>query len=319
MGWSCRRPGCSRPAVVCITYDAVARQVWLDPIAGSHPSGQPLCDDHALRLNAPRGWVVVDRRTDPPSAPAVVEQPAPPVAAPAPAGGLRFPRRWGQIEQATPRFRSLETPATVDEPPLETPLETPFDSSFEPSFGAVAGGYVEGHTVRPDDPPTVDADTAERSDGELADDDTMPKRKKKADDRSRDDSSKKSSERGSKSAKGKGKSKSRKRRDEQKPKSKSHAGRDPERRSADDPAPTVATAVDAPLDVPLDGSEVLVVVPAAAAEVASGDREPATDEPAASASAERLLKPKGRLLSKAFEAGGEQRSAITVRGDDPSR
>ena len=32
---------------MCISYDALACQVWLDPIAMAPAGGQPLCADHA--------------------------------------------------------------------------------------------------------------------------------------------------------------------------------------------------------------------------------------------------------------------------------
>ena len=47
---------------MCISYDTVACQVWMDPIAIGPTGGQSLCEQHASRLSAPRGWVVVDRR-----------------------------------------------------------------------------------------------------------------------------------------------------------------------------------------------------------------------------------------------------------------
>lgn len=93
MSWSCRRPGCGREAEVCITYDAVACQVWLDPISVSPAGGQPLCAAHAQGLRAPRGWVVLDRRTSQASLMTPAVEPPP-----RPAARPRIARAWGQFE-----------------------------------------------------------------------------------------------------------------------------------------------------------------------------------------------------------------------------
>ncbi len=252
MGWSCRRPGCNREAIVSITYDAVARQVWLDQIVRAHPSGQPLCDDHAQRLSAPRGWVVLDRRGDEVAAPAVEPTEIP--AAVAPNSGPRFPRRWGQIEEARAEFVApVEVSPTLSEPDFRAEDD-------------------DGHTGAPLDPPTLEHGAAEQSDGLFDDDpDTMAKSKKKPDD------PKRKKEQARNKAKGKGKSPGKK-----------------DKKSAVEP--------EEPVGDPL-------------APVASRPEPPPT-RARRPARHDTLLQPKGRLLSRAFDAGGAQRSAITVRGDD---
>ncbi|HOT78904.1 MAG TPA: DUF3499 family protein [Microthrixaceae bacterium] len=124
MGWSCRRPGCGREAEVCISYDALACQVWLDPIAMAPAGGQPLCADHAQRLSAPRGWVVLDRRTSQSTlmtaaGPAPVHDARGRAAVPR----RRLPRAWGQFD--APRLEFLaegDDVVTEPEPTFEPPV-----------------------------------------------------------------------------------------------------------------------------------------------------------------------------------------------------
>lgn len=59
----CSRTGCSEAAAVTLTYQYAHAQVWLDDLAGERdPHAYDLCDRHAGRLTAPRGWQVRDRR-----------------------------------------------------------------------------------------------------------------------------------------------------------------------------------------------------------------------------------------------------------------
>jgi hypothetical protein len=127
MGWTCRRPGCHREAAATIGYDPVSCQVWLDLLGDGPAPAQMLCQHHAERLHAPRGWVVVDRRgdqmlimtADPPPAPAV-----PPPRAPRPKRRPR--RRWGQLEEPSFEFTQDENAATLAMPePEPEPLPDP--------------------------------------------------------------------------------------------------------------------------------------------------------------------------------------------------
>jgi hypothetical protein len=125
MGWTCRRPGCHREAAATIGYDPVSCQVWLDRLADGPAPAQMLCQHHAERLQAPRGWVVVDRRSDQmvimtaDSAP----PPAPVPARAAPRPKRRPRRRWGGLDEPSFEFTLDENAAAVAMPDLELDAE----------------------------------------------------------------------------------------------------------------------------------------------------------------------------------------------------
>ncbi len=56
----CDRPGCSEPVFLHYGFDPVAAVVWLELPRELDASG--LCETHAERLVAPRGWTIDDRR-----------------------------------------------------------------------------------------------------------------------------------------------------------------------------------------------------------------------------------------------------------------
>ena len=56
------RSGCDRPATSRLSYDADQLAVWLDELTPDPAPVQEVCDFHAERLTAPRGWTVSDRR-----------------------------------------------------------------------------------------------------------------------------------------------------------------------------------------------------------------------------------------------------------------
>lgn len=56
------RPGCGRPASTRLAYDPDLLEAWLDELAAEPGPVQEVCDFHADRLTAPRGWTVSDRR-----------------------------------------------------------------------------------------------------------------------------------------------------------------------------------------------------------------------------------------------------------------
>lgn len=149
MSWSCRRPGCNRPAVAAIHYDPVSCQVWLDPVAADDRSGQALCSEHIERLRPPRGWVVVDRlgvQTHLVTAPSTAE----PRTVPA-----RHPRRkWGEFDTPTLEF-------TADPRPTEP-------------HGATSPGHLTdvARPAEPDLPDDLDrhADVPEATDATVGDD-----------------------------------------------------------------------------------------------------------------------------------------------------
>ena len=56
----CDRPGCSEPVFLQYGFDSVAAVVWLELPQDADASG--LCELHAERLIAPKGWTIDDRR-----------------------------------------------------------------------------------------------------------------------------------------------------------------------------------------------------------------------------------------------------------------
>ncbi|RZQ63598.1 DUF3499 domain-containing protein [Amycolatopsis suaedae] len=56
----CSRTGCMEPAVATLTYAYSDSTAVVGPLATVHePHSYDLCEEHALRLTAPRGWEVV--------------------------------------------------------------------------------------------------------------------------------------------------------------------------------------------------------------------------------------------------------------------
>lgn len=64
----CSRAACPRPAARTLTYVYSDSTVVLGPLATyAEPHAYDLCDDHADRLTAPRGWDVVRLAADQPA------------------------------------------------------------------------------------------------------------------------------------------------------------------------------------------------------------------------------------------------------------
>ncbi|HBO53814.1 DUF3499 domain-containing protein [Janibacter terrae] len=64
----CSRAACARPASGTLTYVYSDSTVVLGPLATyAEPHAYDLCQDHAQRLTAPRGWDVVRLSTDQPA------------------------------------------------------------------------------------------------------------------------------------------------------------------------------------------------------------------------------------------------------------
>ncbi len=56
----CSRTGCPNPAVATLTYAYADSTAVVGPLATfSEPHSYDLCEAHAVRLTAPRGWEVV--------------------------------------------------------------------------------------------------------------------------------------------------------------------------------------------------------------------------------------------------------------------
>jgi Protein of unknown function (DUF3499) len=137
MGWTCRRPGCHREAAATIGYDPVSCQVWLDLLGEGPAPAQMLCQHHAERLRAPRGWVVVDRRGDQMvivTADAAPVSPEPSRATPRPRRPPR--RRWGRLDEPRFEFTLDENAAAVamPDPELEVEPEPEPEPELEPEL-----------------------------------------------------------------------------------------------------------------------------------------------------------------------------------------
>jgi len=61
----CSRTACTLPAVATLTYVYADRAAVVGPLAvQAEPHCYDLCDEHAARLTAPRGWEVVRHQSD---------------------------------------------------------------------------------------------------------------------------------------------------------------------------------------------------------------------------------------------------------------
>lgn len=61
----CSRTACASPAVATLTYVYADRAAVVGPLAvHAEPHCYDLCDEHATRLTAPRGWEVVRHAPD---------------------------------------------------------------------------------------------------------------------------------------------------------------------------------------------------------------------------------------------------------------
>jgi hypothetical protein len=126
---------------VIISYDARARQVWIDALGSEiERSAQLLCEQHRSRLVPPRGWEVVDRRPDAPA-------PEPPLVR------ERRPRRertrtarrhrtWGQLDAPRLEFSGPEI-ATGREALVRTSGAAPERAEAEAGPG-VQDPHAEG-------------------------------------------------------------------------------------------------------------------------------------------------------------------------------
>ena len=64
----CSRPSCGKPAVATLTYVYADSTAVLGPLAThAEPHCYDLCDLHAGKLTAPRGWDMVRLQPDPES------------------------------------------------------------------------------------------------------------------------------------------------------------------------------------------------------------------------------------------------------------
>ena len=62
----CSKPSCNSPAVSTLTYVYADSTAVLGPLATyAEPHCYDLCEQHSVRMTAPRGWEVVRLETDP--------------------------------------------------------------------------------------------------------------------------------------------------------------------------------------------------------------------------------------------------------------
>jgi hypothetical protein len=69
-----------------MSFDSDVLEVWLDELTADPEPVQEVCEFHAERLTAPRGWTVSDRRAPRPNA----------------TGSLRFNSRFGTFPPGFP-------------------------------------------------------------------------------------------------------------------------------------------------------------------------------------------------------------------------
>ena len=103
----CSRTACGRPAVTTLTYVYADQTAVVGPLATyAEPHSYDLCDVHAERLSAPRGWEVLRLAPDPSTIPPspddllaladAVREAARPLHAPTPSPGEAVPTGAGR-------------------------------------------------------------------------------------------------------------------------------------------------------------------------------------------------------------------------------
>lgn len=64
-GRPCARPGCPSPSRATLTFSYATQEVWLEPLRDEPPPhAYDLCPAHADRTQPPKGWTLVDERSD---------------------------------------------------------------------------------------------------------------------------------------------------------------------------------------------------------------------------------------------------------------
>lgn len=58
----CARPGCGEAAAATLSFQYATSTAWLDDVGAKEPHTIDLCERHADRLAAPKGWTRHDRR-----------------------------------------------------------------------------------------------------------------------------------------------------------------------------------------------------------------------------------------------------------------
>lgn len=134
---ACRRNTCDEPARVSLVFDYSRAQAWLiDLVAEPHPLRWDLCPVHADALSVPRGWELVDDRSEPTPPPLAV------ASAPSTAPGLRA--------APDPRPAPESRPTGVPSAGVQAPTEAESPAPVSPADEAAAGEEVPGGvTIEP--------------------------------------------------------------------------------------------------------------------------------------------------------------------------
>jgi hypothetical protein len=109
-----------------MSFDSDVLEVWLDELTADPEPVQEVCEFHAERLTAPRGWTVSDRR-----APRPAGEVLPSGRPPATVAGAPQP-------VATAPVVSAPAPPVAEHPPAELPEPAPAASAPEGSLLARA-------------------------------------------------------------------------------------------------------------------------------------------------------------------------------------
>ena len=131
-----------------MSFDSDVLEVWLDELTADPEPVQEVCEFHAGRLTAPRGWTVSDRR-DPRPATEVLPSGRPPAtvaAAPQPV--------------ATAPVASAPAPPVAEPLPDDLPGSTPAASAPEGSLLARAFRSTGRRSDAPDDAAPADPGAA---------------------------------------------------------------------------------------------------------------------------------------------------------------
>lgn len=122
------RSGCDRPATTRLSYDAEQLAVWLDELTLDPAPVQEVCDFHAERLTAPRGWTVSDRRAPRPTNDVL------------PSG--RAPATVATVPTIAPPSEDAPVPAAApaDAPVGEPPPEPQVDADASPAAAPARAG-----------------------------------------------------------------------------------------------------------------------------------------------------------------------------------
>jgi hypothetical protein len=109
-----------------MSYDADALEVWLDELTLDPEPVQEVCEFHAERLTAPRGWSVSDRRAPRRSDEMLPSGRPPATVATVPAQPV--------VTASSPSAPAPPPPVPADPPPAAPPVDAPEGSLLARAF-----------------------------------------------------------------------------------------------------------------------------------------------------------------------------------------